>query len=128
LPGQFTVLLYAAGGPVVHLAHGHPDRSAASLALRIGLPLLGRWALTPPNCSIDLRRDEKYQECMSGRRVVGNFFTALGVLAAVVVDAAALARDTVPAPEPSSVSTRFWITPMLARDHEPAGLNLGGTF
>jgi hypothetical protein len=33
--------IYLLGGPLVHLAHHSPQRSGASLAWRVGLPLLG---------------------------------------------------------------------------------------
>jgi len=36
-----AVATYALGAPLVHLYHHHPQRAAASLALRVGLPLLG---------------------------------------------------------------------------------------
>jgi len=63
-----------------------------------------------------------------GRTVVANIFSVMGIIAAVITDAAGLARDTVPAPREASNGSRLWITPTLARDHQPAGLNLGGSF
>jgi hypothetical protein len=39
--GTAGVFMYALGGPAVHLFNHHPGRAAASLALRVGLPMLG---------------------------------------------------------------------------------------
>jgi hypothetical protein len=33
--------LYVVGSPLMHVAHGRPRRAAASVAMRVGLPLLG---------------------------------------------------------------------------------------
>ena len=39
--GPAAVGTYLAAAPVVHLHHGHLDRAAGSLGLRVGMPLLG---------------------------------------------------------------------------------------
>ena len=39
--GYLSLGTYAGGAPLVHLAHHRPGRAAASLGLRVGLPILG---------------------------------------------------------------------------------------
>jgi hypothetical protein len=38
--GMTGVVSYVAGGPTVHIAHGHAGRAAISVALRVGTPLV----------------------------------------------------------------------------------------
>lgn len=85
---------YALGGPIVHLAHGEIARAAGSLGLRVGLPFVGAIGgamVEGSSCHGEF--------CGLRGAVLGG---ALGVLAAVVIDPAALAYERVD--EDSSVA------------------------
>lgn len=79
--------MYLTGGPVIHATHGNWGRAAGSLGLRVGAPLLGG-AL-----------GSSLEECSSGEDFCGLAGAVLGgtlgILTAVTVDSAALARETV---------------------------------
>ena len=125
---------YLLGAPVVHLAHGRPGMAAASLGLRVVMPLAG--ALVGAGlerCRGDL--------CGLGGALVGG---ALGVISATVIDAAALTHETVAdedeprdarttstgrsathAPAPKSVA----VTPAIGpRSGGGFDVGVGGTF
>lgn len=79
---------YVLGAPALHLAHDAPWRAAGSLGLRLGLPgagLLAGLALAP-RCSGSLR-------CLDEGLEAGAVGTLLGVVGAIVVDAATLAFE-----------------------------------
>jgi hypothetical protein len=103
----FAGVGFTLSGPIVHLAHGHPGKTVASLALRGGaVALIAAGAGT-----CDLRGG-------CGMLVFG----VLGVPAAIVVDAAVIAReDAFPEPKRS-----VWVAPWLAEGG--GGAYLGGTF
>lgn len=75
---------YALAGPIFHGAHGHGSRVGASLALRIGLPLMG--ALIGEHlgrhhhyhCDFDEICDESSEQAGAGK--------FLGMLGAVIID------------------------------------------
>ncbi len=119
---------YALGGPIVHLAHGEVARGAASLGLRVGLPFLGALggAMVDGNsCSGEI--------CRMDRVVLGG---ALGVLAAVVVDSAALAYERVQdepaaakATPPSPRRSRVALSPLAGpRKNGGFDVGIGGVF
>lgn len=97
---------YVFGGPIVHWGHGHAGRGFGSMGLRIGLPL-GTLLFASEACD---------RSCDSA--AVGGL--VLGAIAAVAIDAGALARER---PKPTAV---VQVVPTLARDR--AGLGLVGAF
>ena len=76
------------GGPVVHAVHGRWGRAGASLALRVGLPILG-WAagfgIGRQSCGYEYDHE-------GGPTDYANVGVLFGALAAIVVDSAVLAR------------------------------------
>jgi hypothetical protein len=99
---------YALGGPIVHLAHRQYGRAGISLALRVGLPILGAavgaWSAT-------CHPDEWF--CGVGEAVAG---FAIGSAAAIGIDNAFV----VPSAGPSTVDPG----PVAATAHPSAGLRL----
>lgn len=86
---------FALGGPIVHGAHGHWGKAGVSLALRVGLSLIGGAigaAIGADSCS---QYVYDHEGCAIGYGAVG---LIAGGTAAVIVDAAVLARELVPAP------------------------------
>jgi hypothetical protein len=103
---------YFLGAPIVHASKGNWGRAAGSLALRTGAPiLLGGIGAGLENCS-----DEDFTCGLAGALVGG----ALGIVAAIVLDAAVLARDTI------EVQPKFLPTAGIHRNG--AWLGLSGTF
>ena len=83
--GYTALLGYALGGPVVHAVHGNPGRAIGSLALRGGLPLAAGYA---GSALEDCPDDADF--CGLGGALLGG---TLGVLGAILIDAAALGRE-----------------------------------
>lgn len=78
---------YLFGGPLVHLSHSRPGAAAGSLALRGGLPfLMGGLGVALEDCSGG-------DFCGVAGALLGG---ALGIVSAVVIDAAALGYEAVP--------------------------------
>jgi hypothetical protein len=95
--GSLSLVGYAFGAPVVHLVHEHPERALISLLLRGGLPLLfGAIGAEVEDCF----EDEFF--CGVGGAVLGGL---AGVTTAIVVDAAVLTHENVPAKSSSAHSS-----------------------
>lgn len=78
---------YALAPGAIHLAHGRPGAAAASVGLRVGMPITGGLlglAVSKGNCHTEL--------CGLDGAVLG---FALGAVGAIAIDAAALSRETV---------------------------------
>jgi hypothetical protein len=107
-----SVGAYLLGGPIVHLAHGNPGRSLLSLGMRAGLPVtLAFLGVAAEGCG------EGHDFCGYGGALIG---FGVGLVSAVVIDAAAIARDEV---EPTPA-----IAPALGVSREGAWLGATGTF
>lgn len=109
---------YLVGAPAVHLAHDAPVKAAGSFGLRLALPTAGLFAglALGPRCS-GLR-------CMNGLES-GALGALLGVVGAVVVDAALLAFA--PAPEATqSAGKVIWnVAPRADPRRGEVGVTLG---
>jgi hypothetical protein len=102
---------YVAGGPIIHALHGNWGRSAASLGLRVGAPIVGGLVgATMEDCSGG-------DFCGLAGGLVG---ATLGVTTAIVVDAAALAHETV-SDEPA-------VVPVLRTGKNGTWLGVSGRF
>lgn len=110
---------FALGGPIVHGAHGHWGKAGVSLALRAGLSLIGGAigaGIGADSCS---QYVYDHEGCAIGYGVLG---LIAGATTAVIVDAAVLAREIVPAPARDHVM--FVFTPVRSG----GGLTLVGRF
>jgi hypothetical protein len=98
--------LYVIGAPLVHLAHGRGQATAIDLGVRIGAPLI----LAGVGLAIGSAAGCSDYPC--GGPIVGVVFGgALGVGAAVIVDAVVLGREKVP--RPGADGNRAAYTPKL---------------
>jgi hypothetical protein len=126
--GATGLLGYSLSGPVVHWAHARPGAAGASLALRLGLPLLtvgvlsgGAAARCPGTGGPD---DERYCERMERTLLVAG---SLSLLAASLLDASFLGWESPPRTAKSAALTP--LVPVLAWDgRRGATLGLGGAF
>jgi len=112
---------YTLGAPINHLAHGHPGRAAASLAIRAAALGLATGAIIEDvlvhHCDGDV------SPC--GAPVGGIALGALVAIGAAALDDALLARE----PErPAAGPTSAQLTPGLAVGPRTALLSLGGRF
>jgi hypothetical protein len=84
---------YLLGGPIVHAAHGHWGKAGGSLALRVGLPLLG-WAAGYALSGDSCRREYAYDHegCPFENAAYG---LILGAVSAMILDAVLLGRERV---------------------------------
>jgi len=117
-----AVPTYLFGAPIVHAAHGHWGKAGASFALRLGAPAafgylgtgLGKLAC-PGNAS-----DKSNYRCVNGTSVAGAF---AGLVAAISLDAALLARESVP----SHPSVGGW-APTVSVNRGGFSVGLGADF
>jgi hypothetical protein len=81
---------FALSGPILHGAHGHGIRAGASLALRVGLPLIGsvigerRGGHEHYNCDFDNICDKASERAGDG--------LLLGLLGAAIIDGVVVAQ------------------------------------
>ncbi len=93
--GWVWVGTYAFGPPVVHALHGHVGIAFADLGIRVVLPTLTTLAGAAIGCSGGSNDDDGFgnlASCVTG--VAVGFL--VGYAGAIAVDAAVLARETVP--------------------------------
>jgi hypothetical protein len=102
---------YVLGAPIVHLVHGNPGRAAASLGLRVALPI----AFFGVGTTMEDCHGQDF--CGFGSFVIG---VPIGMAAAIALDAAVLARDTVHRP--------VAIVPTASVGPNGTTIGLAGTF
>lgn len=121
-------LTYALGGPIVHWSHGNGLKGAASLGLRVGIPVVlaglgyGLGTLAYGN--------ENY-----GGAVFGALGFVLGFPAAIAIDAAAIAREDVPDEDEAATQAKltpprpmFQLRPDVQTSKSGAQLGVRGTW
>jgi hypothetical protein len=115
--GYMSLGTYAGAAPLVHLAHHRPGHAAASLGLRVGLPILGGILGDKlgrgSRCSGDVCVDESDEFMAFG--VLG------GIAAAMVLDTSLLAKED-EAPAPAGWS------PAIAARRDGITLGFSGSF
>lgn len=110
---------YLVGAPALHLAHDAPWKAAGSLGMRLGLPAAGLFAglAVAPRCS-GLR-------CMDGLGS-GALGALLGLVGAIVVDAAVLAFEPAPiAAKRLGVASAWNLAPRVDPLRGEVGVTLG---
>jgi hypothetical protein len=130
MPILVGIGIYALGAPIVHLAEGEPGHAAWSLGLRVGLPTVlgltgaGIGALAGNrNCdSSSLSGDA----CDLAPALYAAGGVILGMLGAIAIDAALLARHQVSIGPLERAGIRFAPNLALGRNH--ASLVMSGTF
>jgi hypothetical protein len=110
---------YVAGGPMMHVRHHAPGRALGSVALRVGLPLLG---LAPALACSGRERDGCGEAI--GAVLIG---LPLGIGAAIAIDAAVLAREDVPVYD-EHARIHFGISPLVTRTSTGVAMNVAGAF
>lgn len=110
---------YVLGGPIVHFAHRNVNGGFGSLGLRVGVPIVGGAI----GCAAD---DNSGMFGCLGGAAAG---VALGILAAVIIDSAALARTTEQpqskhdSAEHAGFDWRVYAAPTPSRDGMVAGVS-----
>ncbi len=111
---------YLLGAPIVHAAHDRWGAAATSLGMRVALPIAGAYAgVALANCP---KNTQDEGMCGLGEALVG---LGLGMLTAIVIDAAVLGYE--PAPSKSATIARLpqvAIAPWIERDRKGASLAL----
>jgi hypothetical protein len=118
-------MTYALGGPAIHWAHERRIAAGASLAVRIGLPLLSSGLLVAADAGRCTASGEPEHEGYCRHRNEAAVIAAvLSGVAASAFDAAVLGWE--PRHEPTA---RLEVAPLLAWDGRSGGLaGLGGSF
>jgi hypothetical protein len=112
---------YVVGAPALHLAHDAPWKAAGSFGMRLGLPAAGLFAglALAPRCS-GLR-------CMDGLGS-GAVGALLGLVGAIVVDAAVLAFEPAPLATKRVGAASAWnLAPRMDPLRGEVGVSLGAT-
>ncbi|HEY1691079.1 MAG TPA: hypothetical protein VGG39_02900 [Polyangiaceae bacterium] len=133
-----AIPLYLLGAPTVHVVHGHPGRAIGSLLLRAALPVgfaAAFMAAWPSGDSAD-PKGTGVADNGPPEALVGAFMgAALGVVSAIAIDAAVLAREPIAAaPAKDSPAARApTVAPLvMLRTAGDAGrtgwIGVGGTF
>lgn len=107
-----SVGIYLLGGPIVHCAHGQRGRGFGSLGLRFAMPIVGLLG-----CGVFADGDDS--ACSLEGIILGG---AVGMLGAIIIDAAVLAHEDVP----NEVSAAPRVS--IAIDQRSAGLVASGNF
>lgn len=109
---------YVLCAPIVHLANGQPVKAAASIGVRLGAPL----GLALAGGLIDAGANNGRCEfgCGMGGAIIGG---GIGIVSAVVLDAAVLARKDVKRTEKSAS-----LVPMGSARGDRVEVGLAGTF
>jgi hypothetical protein len=121
---------YFLGAPIIHAANKHYGRGAASLVMRVGLPIVGAWVASRfTDCTPD--------KFLCGLEELGKGMMT-GAAVAVVIDNVLLhalsGDDAEPAPAPVPVAARprapttFTLAPRLAAGPNAAMFGVGGQF
>ena len=116
-----AALVYAVGGPTIHLVQRRPWHALASLGMRGGLPIVGAVVWEAVSCPSSSRERSSVQ-CGMFPLLFG--LTA-GALAAMALDASLLAWDRASRATPTSA--RLMLAPVLSNDGQRE-LRLIGTF
>jgi hypothetical protein len=115
-------LTYLLAGPVIHGAHDEGGRTAASLALRVGLPLLTAAGLTALAAHQNTCAPDD-NDCDSGALIAAVEGLLVGGLAAMVIDTTLLARPHVVHRE-----TRLTLSPHVSVTPERTSVGILGRF
>jgi len=125
--GALGIAGYALGGPSIHAAHKRSGAVAGSLALRLGLPLaaggIGYAAASAHKCETDSDGNGCDWAGLAGIVTVG-FSVFIGMTVASIVDAAALAHESIPASPATKPTLGFAVAPTRGG----ATLGASGTF
>jgi hypothetical protein len=126
-------VVYVAGGPAIHLAHGRVGALAGSLALRVGLPLVGV-GLGAATASCSAQRQSEDDDAGTPCGLTGAVYGfAVGAGLAMVVDMAVLSWEpstepmTQEAPPPSP-AVAWSLTPTMDPKSGAKGVSMVGTF
>ncbi len=126
-------VVYVAGGPSIHLAHGRVGALAGSLALRVGLPLVGvGLGAATANCSAQQQSDDEDSGTACGLTgAVYGFIVGAGV--AMVLDMAVLSWE--PSTEPTTKeapvpppAVAWSVAPTMDPKSGAKGVAMVGTF
>ena len=123
--GPVAVATYVAGGPGVHLHHGHIDRAAGSLGLRVGMPVVG--AFIGIGIADANRRDDAIEAAVSAM-AAGAIGMTVGIVGASLLDAFVLARESkVEVIEPRPAGTVDSWSPAIGLGPHHASIGIQGT-
>ncbi|HEY3236210.1 MAG TPA: hypothetical protein VGJ84_15945 [Polyangiaceae bacterium] len=118
--GYISLGTYLLGAPTIHWAHGKTGAGFGSLGLRAGSTAV--FVMGVVGCAAG-----------SGGACILGFAGAAGMIAAIPIDAAALAREEVPAGEaaaarPHRAALPLYVSPTIDVRHRTAGVQVGSSF
>jgi hypothetical protein len=121
--------LYVLAGPIIHGTHGQGTRAAASVGLRLGLPVVGLFGGLLVGAAVCDDSGESDFGCLSsaaGGAVVG---MVVGTISAMVVDDVFLGKVELPREQPARLRPRLTaLGPVTDPKRGMFGMTLAGTF
>lgn len=98
---MLSLVTYAFGAPLVHLAKKRPERALASVGLRVGLPILGAMIGEGMHKDSYCNNYDYYETCdEEGPSEEAALGVVVGIVAASAIDSIYLARGERPKPQP----------------------------
>jgi hypothetical protein len=122
--------IYALGPAVVHLAHGQPQRAAASAGMRIGFPALGVGIAYALSASCGTRLDDAGEPesdlgCIFTALFLGGVVAVGGTVSAIIIDDAVLGKV---ARKEVARGPTFGVAPLVSARSKALGLTLVTAF
>jgi hypothetical protein len=118
--------VYALGAPIIHVANGQPARGAASLGLRLLLPIPGAVVGGALGARGNCGGDDGFG-CLGGVVGGGLLGAFAGGVSAALIDDLVLGKVALP-PQENRVHATAMVAPYVDTSRGSYGLTLSGTF
>ena len=126
--GGVAILLYPIAGPIVHWSHGHAAKGFASLGVRLGVPIGSALVAGLLGTGIARVAGADALEAEDAGLVAGLITFLVSWPAAMVVDAAVLAKEPVPARTDGEDTGSVTVVPTFFRNDQRTTFGLVGSF
>ena len=117
---------YVLGGPIVHAVHGQGGKVGIDLAVRLGAPAVGMATGAAIGCA--MFSCSKGDFAGFGAMILGGVGAGVGVLTAIVIDAAVLANEPGLPAKTKSWNGKATFTPQVSALPGGGSVGVGGAF
>mgnify|MGYP003379932670 CR=1 FL=1 len=124
--GVVGLATYVLGGPIVHAVHGHGGKAGIDLAVRLGAPAVGMAIGAGIGCATFSCGKGEFSAI--GAVILGGVGAGVGVLTAVVIDAAVLANEPAAPAKAKPWNGKATFTPQVSALPGGGAVGVGGAF